>query len=91
MKSFGLTEFQGDRPLVRVAVKDDGGGIPGDVLNRLTTAQVTTKVRGNGVGMVVISEIVNRARGLLTIRSTPGLGTEVEILLPAREAKSASS
>ncbi|HTJ57304.1 MAG TPA: ATP-binding protein, partial [Devosiaceae bacterium] len=37
---------------------------------------------GTGLGLAIVKHIVNRHRGLMTIRSRPGQGTRVEVLLP---------
>lgn len=68
-------------PWVRVAVHDDGPGIPAEFRPRLFQrfAQAdTTDARGrggSGLGLSIAKAIVERHRGRLDFESTPGAGT----------------
>ena len=70
-----------------VTVTDHGVGIEPQHVPRLTErfyrvdAESSRKKKGTGLGLAIVKHIVNRHRGLLTIRSKPGEGTRVEILL----------
>jgi len=44
----------------RVAIEDDGGGIPRELRDRLFTPFLTTKAEGCGLGLTVIKEILLR-------------------------------
>jgi FixJ family two-component response regulator len=69
---------------VSVTVRDNGGGIPREVMTRLISERISTKgARGTGVGLGTVADTIVRNRGGLAIRSTLGKGTEVELLLPA--------
>lgn len=48
----------------------------------LSTAEKATEVSGRGVGMDVVKDRIERLGGTLIMRSTPGVGTEVELVLP---------
>jgi two-component system, OmpR family, phosphate regulon sensor histidine kinase PhoR len=73
---------------VTVEVKDDGDGIAPEHLPRLTErfyrvdAGRSRKVGGTGLGLSIVKHIVERHRGRLDIRSRPGEGTTVSIMLP---------
>ena len=82
---------------VEIAVSDDGQGVSeqvlaearregslAEVLGRAgySTAGEVTGLAGRGVGMNAIKTYVESLGGSLEIRSTPGLGTEVILLLP---------
>jgi len=76
-------------PVVRVAVRDHGEGIPPEHLPRLTerfyrvdTAR-SRKMGGTGLGLAIVKHIVNRHRGLLTIDSRVGEGSTFTVWLPA--------
>ena len=44
-------------------------------------AESSRKKKGTGLGLAIVKHIVHRHRGQLSIRSTPGEGTRVEVLL----------
>ena len=79
------TEFDetGEQGVVRV--KDTGSGIPADVLPRIFDPFFTTKEDQNrtGLGLAVAQSIVEQHAGEISVRSTPGEGTEFRVALPA--------
>lgn len=72
-----------DSAAVRIAVADTGAGIPADQLERVFTPFWSTKPQGTGLGLSLVSRIVREHEGVLRIDSQEGVGTEVEIFLPA--------
>ena len=68
---------------VRMVVNDNGAGIAPDILERIFEPSFTTKTSGTGLGMPIVKRIVDDHAGTIALRSTPGLGTRVTILLPA--------
>ncbi|UUR07612.1 sensor histidine kinase [Sphingomonas glaciei] len=72
----------------RLGVRDWGEGVDARHLPRLTErffrvdAARSRDGGGTGLGLAIVAQIVERHRGLLQIRSTPGEGTEVEVRLP---------
>ncbi len=76
-------------PLVRVAVADQGEGIPSEQLPRLTerfyrvdTAR-SRELGGTGLGLAIVKHILNRHRGRLDIASTVGRGSTFTVWLRA--------
>jgi two-component system phosphate regulon sensor histidine kinase PhoR len=71
-----------------VSVTDHGAGIEPEHVPRLTErfyrvdAESSRKKKGTGLGLAIVKHIVSRHRGLMTIKSRPGQGTRVEVLLP---------
>lgn len=65
-----------------VCVRDEGRGIPPDVLERLSSGSFTTKPQGSGLGLLIAREIVQAHGGDLSLASKPGRGTTVSIRLP---------
>ena len=84
---------------LRVAVRDNGIGIPPDALSRLGEPfeQVSdTRDRnydGTGLGLALTKSFAEMHGGRLTIASEPGRGTQVSFFLPlpARQSQSSSS
>jgi len=78
------TSLHADADLGAVRVKDTGGGIPSDVLPRIFDPFFTTKEDQNrtGLGLAVAHSIVEQHAGEITVRSTPGEGTEFLVELP---------
>ncbi|MBL6080819.1 PAS domain S-box protein [Belnapia sp. T18] len=73
---------------VRIAIRDDGPGMPEDVRHRAFEPFFTTKPpgQGTGLGLAQIHGFAHQSGGTVTIDSVPGKGTEVTILLPRSEA-----
>jgi two-component system phosphate regulon sensor histidine kinase PhoR len=69
-------------------VTDHGPGIPREHLPRVTErfyrvdAARSRETGGTGLGLAIVKHIVERHKGSLEIRSTPGVGTSVIVRLP---------
>ncbi len=74
-------------PSVLVSIKDSGVGIPEEDLDKVFEPFFTTKTvgRGTGLGLSLCFGIVEAHGGRLEIKSQPGKGTEVKVLLPVME------
>jgi len=73
---------------VRVSITDTGCGIPDEVMDCIFDPFFTTKPEGTGLGLSVSYAIVERHRGEISLRSTPGKGTTVFLKFPCRVHKS---
>jgi signal transduction histidine kinase len=80
-------ETPGDRPQIRIAVTDDGPGIPEEDLDTIFDPFYTTKApgKGTGLGLWVSYMIVDGMGGRISARSRLGEGTTVEVFLPVHE------
>jgi PAS domain S-box-containing protein len=67
----------------RLQVRDDGPGIPADILERLFEPFVSGRPGGSGLGLAIVQRAVEAHRGLVFVDSGPGAGTTFTILLPA--------
>jgi hypothetical protein len=89
------TEAIGDRPgsifvrtwkdgeeFAAIGVKDDGGGIAPEILDKLFDPFYTTKHRGSGLGLAVSRGIIASHGGRLDVLNTPGVGVDMIIRLP---------
>lgn len=68
----------------RVSVLDSGAGVPPAILGRIFDPLFTTKKHGTGLGLAVVSSVVQQHQGLVNCESTPG-HTRFELYLPAAE------
>ncbi len=70
---------------ISVTFRDNGIGIPSEILGRVMNPFVTTKAAGvgTGLGLSISHEIVQKHGGTMTIESVEGVYTEVVVELPA--------
>jgi nitrogen fixation/metabolism regulation signal transduction histidine kinase len=78
------TELAGDK--VRLAVSDNGGGFPEELMARIFEPYVTTKPRGTGLGLAMVKKIVDEHHGSVAIENRPSRGASVSVLLPLAKA-----
>ncbi len=69
---------------VRFEVRDNGGGITPEVLQRIGTPFFTTKRQGTGLGVAQCQRIVGKSGGAFRIASEVGQGTTVTFTIPVR-------
>jgi signal transduction histidine kinase len=72
------------RPMVEVAVRDAGIGIPEARLGRIWEPYVTHKPGGTGLGLAIVRQTLLAHEGAVAAESTPGAGTTIRLLLPAQ-------
>ncbi len=79
-------------PAVAIAVTDGGQGIPVDVMRHVFEPFFTTKApgRGTGLGLAVVHRIALDHDAAILIRSTAGMGTSIEFILPLSEGLAAA-
>src|SRR4051812_384292 len=78
------TELAGDR--VRLAVSDNGGGFPEELMARIFEPYVSTKPRGMGLGLAIVKMIIDEHHGSVAIENQPNKGASVSVLLPLAKA-----
>lgn len=70
-------------PLIVVEFTDTGEGMTEEQQQRAFTSLLnTTKRTGTGLGLAIVHRIVEAHHGKLTLRSKPGEGTTIRVLLP---------
>jgi signal transduction histidine kinase len=77
------TKNMGDR--VEITIRDNGGGIPPDVKEKMFNPFFTTKPAGEGTGLgLSISHdiIVKQHGGSIEVETQPGEFTEIRVTLP---------
>jgi two-component system NtrC family sensor kinase len=69
---------------IEIRIKDNGTGIPGNVLQKIFQPFFTTKPtgQGTGLGLSISNDIVKAHGGELKVETTEGDGCEFVILLP---------
>jgi len=78
------TGFSNARDNIRIAVKDNGPGIPPERLDDLFSPFVSSKKgRGTGLGLPVSQKILNEHGGRILVESKPGQGARFILELPA--------
>lgn len=65
-----------------IQVKDNGKGMPPEVLRQAMQPFFTTKAKGTGLGLSICKRIIEAHDGHIEIKTAPGKGTVVEISLP---------
>lgn len=70
-------------PKIRIAVTDEGPGIPPDVLEKIFDPFFTTKSTGTGLGLAIAHSIVQRHRGSIQVETALGRGSTFTMELPA--------
>ncbi len=65
-----------------VEVTDTGAGIPREHLESIFNPFFTTKPEGVGLGLAIVSKIVDDHGGKITVESEVGKGTTFRVLLP---------
>lgn len=84
-----ISTSRGPGSMIRLSVEDEGDGIAPEHLPRLTERFYrvdkgrSRSVGGTGLGLAIVKHIVERHRGRLDIRSAPGKGTSISVLLPS--------
>jgi two-component system sensor kinase FixL len=65
-----------------VDIRDQGGGIPPDVRDKLFTPFFTTKARGTGLGLATVRRIAEAHKGHVEILESGSEGTTVRVTMP---------
>lgn len=72
-----------------VGISDNGEGMSQKILKRIFEPFFTTKgqLNGTGLGLSVVSDIMEQHHGFIDVKSRPGIGTDFSLYFPAhREA-----
>jgi len=79
-----------EHPLLTIAVRDDGVGIPPEDVDGILQPFKGGFARGTGLGLSIVHKIVSDYGGELQIASQPGTGTIVAVKLPLHAVQSAA-
>ena len=70
---------------VKIFVTDHGTGIQPEHLENIFNPFFTTKPNGVGLGLAIVSKIVDEHKGQIYVFSQPGSGTRFELSLPRNQ------
>ncbi len=73
-------------PLVKFSVRDNGPGIPPEVLPKIFQPYFTTKGprQGTGLGLNIVQRLIKEGNGALHVHTKIGTGTTFAVYLPAQ-------
>lgn len=76
----------------RLAVEDNGQGIPTELCERIFEPFFTTKgpSKGTGLGLSLVWNLVNSMGGWIQVQSVPGIGTRMLVFLPENREQPAN-
>jgi signal transduction histidine kinase len=90
--SVAVTPAHSDgRPGLEITFQDAGPGIPPEQREQIFNPFFTTKETGVGLGLSIVSKIVDDHRGWIRVCSEPGNGACFRIFLPEAESPDAGS
>jgi len=72
---------------IKIIVKDEGVGIRPEDLDKIYDPYYTTKDSGSGLGLTICYSIVRKHNGLILAKSRLGVGTTMNVYLPASGKK----
>jgi len=70
---------------VEISVKDQGTGLPKELLSKIFDPYFTTKQKGSGLGLATCYSIIKKHGGYISVESELGVGTTFTFFLPASE------
>ncbi|MFC7783973.1 MULTISPECIES: PAS domain S-box protein [unclassified Rossellomorea] len=71
--------------ILELIVKDNGEGIPGEIIPHLGEPFYSTKEKGTGLGLLISHKIIENHGGSISYHTEQGIGTEVTIQLPLHQ------
>lgn len=80
-----VESFENTAPVVEISVRDNGPGIPAELLPKIFQPYFTTKGarQGTGLGLSIVQRLVKAANGALHLKTRVGEGTTFTVYLPA--------
>lgn len=80
-----VENFENTPPLVMLAVRDNGPGIPPELLPKILQPYFTTKAvrQGTGLGLSIVQRLIKEGKGALHVHTRVGAGATFTVYLPA--------
>ena len=72
---------------IEIRIKDNGTGIPTEVIDSIFNPFFTTKDpnQGTGLGLALCADIIRQHGGSISVETEPGQFTEMTILIPTTQ------
>jgi signal transduction histidine kinase len=80
-----VENFDNSAPVLQLSIRDNGPGIPPEVLPKIFQPYFTTKSarQGTGLGLNIVQRLIKEAKGALRVQTRVGEGTTFTVYLPA--------
>lgn len=80
-----VENFENTAPVLQLSVRDDGPGIPAEVLPKIFHPYFTTKSpsHGTGLGLNIVQRLIKEAKGALRVETRVGQGTTFTVYVRA--------
>ena len=75
-----IIESHGEKSVI-IKIKDNGPGIPPEILENIFIPFFTTKEGGSGIGLSISRQIIQLHKGVLTVDTKSGVGTVFTIMI----------
>ncbi len=85
-----VVNVQSRAPGAVLEIRDNGVGIPGELMSKIFEPFFSTKPTGTGLGLPTVKRIAEDHRGSVEIESVPGTGTTVRVFLQTRQRQFSS-
>jgi two-component system cell cycle sensor histidine kinase/response regulator CckA len=72
---------------IKVTVKDEGSGIPKEIIEKIFDPYFTTRQNGNGLGLTIAYSIIKAHKGAITVDSEVGKGSVFSFYLPVAKQR----
>jgi len=93
MPDGGILEISTDiqDSLVQIRFKDNGVGMPSEIIEHIFEPFFTTKAidKGTGLGLPICNEIIKKYEGRIEVESSPGRGSTFTVLIPKKYLENA--
>ncbi len=77
-----LLAWPDEQERVVIEVKDNGSGIPADVLDSIFVPFFTTRPNGSGIGLSLAKQIMQLHQGSIQVHSIEGAGSALQLWFP---------
>jgi signal transduction histidine kinase len=74
-----------DLASIEIAIEDTGCGIREELLSKIFEPYFTEKRDGNGLGLEIIKDVIEKHNGNIVVESQVGIGSKFRVRLPAMQ------